>query len=95
MATVRVTEAAADDLRRMLRTHSLPANTGKRVARSLAVLEEFPRIGPALSGPWDGYRFLLGPWSWMVLVYEILSEDVIAVVTIQDARGSGAATGSR
>ena len=94
MPRVVVTVGAADELRRMVRTHSLPADTGRRVARSLTVLEAFPELGPALVGRWEGYRFILGPWSWMVLVYEVIGDEV-AVVTIQDARSSSAASGSR
>jgi hypothetical protein len=36
---------------------------------------------------------VLGPWRWMLLVYEhIESEDRVVVLTIQDARSSSAAT---
>ena len=50
-------------------------------------------MGPALNGRWEGFRFLLGPWRWLLLVYVVIeSEDRIVVVTIQDARSSTAAT---
>lgn len=78
----------------MVRTHSLPIDTNDRVRRSLLRLGEFPQMGPALAGAWDGYRFILGPWPWMVLVYEVL-DGAVFVVTIQDARSSAAASGSR
>jgi hypothetical protein len=94
VARVVVTAGAAVELRRMIRTHSLPANTMERVVRSLSVLEAFPEIGPALAGHWEGYRFVLGPRSWMVFVYEVI-DDVVAIVTVQDARSSSAATGER
>lgn len=85
--------AALEDLEALIRTHSLPADTRLRVARSLRALERFPLIGPALSGRWEGFRFLLGPWRWLVLVYVVLeSEDRVVVVTIQDGRSSTAAT---
>lgn len=95
MPRVVVTPEAQAELRTMLRTHSLPADTLSRVARSLRGLEQFPFLGPALAGEWSGYRFVLGPWSWMVLVYEVIDDDLVAVVTVQDGRSSNAASGSR
>ncbi len=93
MARVELAVAAVEDLDRMIRTHSLPADTRARVARSLRSLVEFPKIGPALAGRWDGYRFILGPWRWLVLVYIFIEEeDRVVVVTIQDARSSTAIT---
>src|SRR5689334_19842253 len=59
MAQVLVTPAAREDLERMIRTHSLPADTVARVAGSLRELESFPLLGPALEGRWDGFRFVL------------------------------------
>jgi hypothetical protein len=80
----------------LIRTHSLPVDTRARVARSLRVLERYPLMGPALSGRWEGFRFLLGPWRWMLLVCVSLdSEDRVVVVTVRDGRSSTAATGSR
>jgi len=82
-----------DDLDGLIRTHSLPADTRARVARSLRSLVQFPNIGPALSGRWEGFRFILGPWRWLILVYVYIEpEDRVVVVTIQDARSSAAAT---
>ena len=80
----------------MILTHSLPATTTERVRAALAVLVDFPQLGPALEGRWQGLRFVLGPWPWMLLVYawdEAANE--ASVVTIQDARSSRAATGER
>lgn len=38
-------------------------------------------------------RFLLGPWRWMLIVYEYIElDDRVVVVTIQDARTSSATT---
>ena len=79
----------------MVRTHSLPSDTASRVERCARPLAQFPNIGPALSGEWDGYRFLLGPWPWMVLVYEIVTPELVAIVAVQDARSSRAATAAR
>ncbi len=87
MARVELAEAAVEDLDRLIRTHSLPADTRSRVARSLRPLEQFPLLGPALTGRWEGFRFLLGPWRWLLLVYVFVeSEDRVVVVTVQDAR---------
>jgi hypothetical protein len=53
-------------------------------------------MGPELGGRWHGFRFLLGPWRWLLLIYVVLErEDRVVVVTIQDARSSSAATGAR
>jgi hypothetical protein len=96
VASVELAAAAVADLRGLIRTHSLPADTPDRVVRSLRALEEFPLMGPALSGRWEGFRFLLGPWRWLLLVYVFFeSEDRVVVVTIQDARSSTAATATR
>ena len=93
MARVEVAAAAVEDLDSLIRTHSLPLDTRSRVARSLRGLERFPLMGPALTGRWEGFRFVLGPWRWLVLVYVYIeTEDRVVVVTIQDARSSTAAT---
>ena len=93
MARVELAAAAVQDLDALIRTHSLPADTRVRVARSLRSLERFPLMGPALAGRWDGFRFLLGPWRWLVLVYVYIeAEDRVVIVTIQDGRSSAAAT---
>jgi hypothetical protein len=94
--SVELAVAAVEDLDELIRTHSLPADTRARVARSLRPLERFPLMGPELGGRWEGLRFLLGPWRWLLLVYVFIeAEDRVVVVTIQDARSSTAATASR
>ncbi len=61
--------------------------------RSLRPLERFPLLGPALVGRWEAFRFVLGPWRWLLLVYVFVeAEDRVVVVTIQDGRSSSAAT---
>jgi plasmid stabilization system protein ParE len=96
VARVELAIAAVEDLDSLIRTHSLPADTRERVARSLRSLAQFPKIGPPLAGRWEGFRFILGPWRWLILVYMYIeTEDRVAVVTIQDARSSIAATASR
>jgi plasmid stabilization system protein ParE len=93
VARVELAHAAVADLDRLVRTHSLPRDTRDQVRASLEPLQRFPRLGPELAGRWEGFRFLLGPWRWMLLVY-VLDErsDRVVVVTIQDARTSSAAT---
>jgi hypothetical protein len=94
LAVVEVSDGAVEDLARLIHTHSLPEGTNERVARSLRPLEEFPRMGAELSGRWAGFRFLLGPWRWMILVYVYFNEeDRVVVATIQDGRSSRSPTG--
>jgi len=96
VATVELTRLAMDELETLIRTHSLPADTKQRVQASLRPLERFPRVGPELSGRYSGLRFLLGPWRWLLLVYTLdEANDRVTVVSVQDARSSGAATGTR
>ncbi len=96
MASVELAAAAVEDLDGLIRTHSLPADTRARVARSLRALERFPLMGPELGGRWEGLRFLLGPWRWLLLVYVFIeSEDRVVVVTVQDARSSAVANTGR
>lgn len=89
-----MSEAAARDLEQLILTHNLPADTTERLRRRLESLERFPRIGPALGGRWARYRYVLGPWRWMVVVYECLDDDRIAITTIQDGRSKRAPTSS-
>ena len=93
MATVVVTPTAGSDLVRLIGTHSLPADTAARFKRSVSSLAPFPRIGAPLHGKWAAYRFVLGPWRWMLVVYRYdETADRVAIVTIQDARASESAT---
>ena len=91
MPRVELSTAAAQDLTRLIHTHSLPDDTNDRVVRTLRPLEQFPRMGAELGGRWAGLRFVLGPWRWMVLVYAYLEADErVVVVTVQDGRSSRA-----
>jgi plasmid stabilization system protein ParE len=93
LARVELTKAAVEDLDRLIAVLSLPTDTRDRVRRSLEPLAAFPRLGPELVGRWQGLRFLLGPWRWMLLVYEYNEdEDRVVILTIQDARSTSAAT---
>jgi hypothetical protein len=79
-------------LERLIRTHSLPRNTKQRFKAAVRPLGRFLRLGPELGGRWSGFRFVLGPWRWMLIVYVHLEEaDRVVIVTIQDARSSRAA----
>ena len=96
MARVLVAPAAAADLAGMIATHSLPTDTPARVRRSIEPLERFPLFGAQLDGRWRDYRFVLGPWRWMLIVYSYdPGTDVVAIVTIRDGRTSAAATAAR
>jgi hypothetical protein len=92
VARVLVSPAAADDLERMVATHSLPADTPSRVRRSIEPLRRFPLLGARLEGRWQRYRFILGPWRWMLIVYTYDEDaDTVAIATIQDGRAAHAA----
>jgi plasmid stabilization system protein ParE len=93
MATVVVTPTARADLDSLIRSLSLPASTVDRVKASVRPLVRFPLLGAPLHGRWARYRFVLGPWRWMLIVY-VYDEaaDRVAVVTIQDARSATSAT---
>ena len=93
MAMVIVTPTAIADLDRLIATHTLPADTVERFKRSVSVLQRFPLIGAPLHGRWAPFRFVLGPWRWMLIVYIYDgAADRVAIVTIQDARSGQAAT---
>jgi len=80
----------------MLESRHLPADTRERIGARLRDLQDFPLLGPALSGRWRGFRFLLGPWSWLLIIYAFDDEiDRVEVVTFQDSRSAVAATSSR
>jgi hypothetical protein len=84
-----VTPAAIEDLAGLIRTHSLPPDTKKRVMHSLRPLARFPLAGAELAGRWAGFRFVLGPWRWMLILY-VFDEvaDTVWITTIQDGRSS-------
>lgn len=93
MATVVVTPTAVEDLDLMMATRALPADTRARVRLSIEPLAEFPLLGVALTGRWKGFRFLMGPWSWLLIVYVFDEKtDQVTIVTVQDARSAHAPT---
>lgn len=76
----------------MIITHSLPDDARARVRCSLRLLERFPRVGRELPGRWRPFRFILGPWRWLLILYLYNeSTDVVLVATLQDAHSSSAA----
>jgi len=96
VATVVLAEPAVANLDDLIVTHSLPASTRARVRASLEPLASFPLIGSKLGGRWLGFRFILGPWAWMLVVYEYdETKDEVGVATIQDSRSASAATSQR
>jgi hypothetical protein len=96
MVKVELAAAAVEDLDRLILTLTLPADTRERVRQSLIALQQFPRLGPELEGRWSGLRFILGPWRWILIVYQFDEPgDCVTVVTIQDARSSRATTAVR
>lgn len=97
MATVIVSPAAADSLARLTLTLSLPEDTKDRFKRSISPLADFPLLGRELvGGGYDGLRFILGPWRWLVITYEHnATVDEVQILTIEDARSSNAATNYR
>jgi hypothetical protein len=91
MANVVVAHPAREDFVDLIRVLDLPASTRGRVRQSIEPLRRFPLLGPALDGRWSGFRCVLGPWPWMLIVYVYDAEaDLVIVVTIQDARSGGA-----
>lgn len=95
MAQVEISARAGEELERLVASHSLPGDTRERVRRSLGPLERFPLLGAPFEGRWQGFRFLLGPWRWLILVYVYLEEDDrVVVVTIQDGRAGASPSGS-
>jgi len=93
MATVVVATTAQADLEWLIRTHGLPDSTRDRIKASLVPLATFPGLGRALSGRWTGFRVVLGPWPWMLLVHAYdEAADQVVVIIIQDSRSAQAAT---
>lgn len=95
MSAIEVTRQARDELRDLIETRRLPADTRERIARSLLTLEEFPRAGKQLSGVWRDFRALIGPWGWLIIVYMYIEpDDRVVVIAFHDARTSDAAVAS-
>lgn len=90
-----VSPQARDDLDDLVRELNLPPDTRRRVKKRLRSLERFP-ARQRLFGNWEGFRFVLGPWGWMLIVFTFDEEtDEVIVATIQDARASTSVTADR
>jgi len=89
VAQVIVSPRARRDVDDAISRLGLPVDTWSRVVRSLRVLETFPLSGPELRGRWKPTRFVLGPWSWMVLLYSYdEASNRVFVVSMHDARSA-------
>lgn len=87
MAQVVVTPRAQRDIDEAISALNLPDDSWARIGRSLRVLETFPFAGPELFGRWAPIRFVIGPWSWMILLYHYEeSSDRVYVVAMHDGR---------
>jgi plasmid stabilization system protein ParE len=96
LAQVIVTPRAQRDVDEAISTLSLPDDAWARIARSLRALETFPLAGPELAGRWAPVRFVLGPWSWMILLYRYEeSSDRVYVVAMHDCRSAASAAVNR
>ncbi|MBA3877175.1 MAG: hypothetical protein C0498_09615 [Anaerolinea sp.] len=93
MAKVVVARRAQFDLAQLIETRSLPADTRERVRASIEPLASFPQIGKRLTGRWRGFRVILGPWAWMLVVYSYHETmNTVTVVAIRDARTMSSST---
>jgi hypothetical protein len=96
VAQVIVTPRAQRDVDEAISALGLPDDTWARIARSLRALETFPLAGPVLAGRWAPARFVLGPWSWMILLYLCdESSERVYVIAMHDARSAISATATR
>jgi hypothetical protein len=92
--TVVVSPLADAELQRMIERYPLDPDTRSRLRERLAVLERFPFVGRDLpQGKWEGHQLLFGPFAWMASVYRV-ENSVVRVVTIEDCRRAGAASGA-
>jgi plasmid stabilization system protein ParE len=96
VAQVIVTPQARRDVEEAISMLNLPGDAWARIARSLRPLETFPLAGPELGGRWAPTRFVLGPWSWMILLYHYeQSSDRVYVVAMHDGRSATSATAAQ
>jgi hypothetical protein len=82
-------------LRRVAENSHTAEGTLARSLLSRAIDEEsFRGLGrERAGGGYDGLRFVLGPWRRMVVGYEYTeADDIVGVLTVQDARSSTTAT---
>jgi len=91
-----IAPAAAADLDLLIRELNLPPNARVRVRDRLSQLADFPESGEKLTARWQGFRYILGPWRWMLIVF-VFDNDTnqVNIVTIQDSRTAQSATSVR
>ena len=93
LPSLELTATAARNIDRLIETHELPEDTLDRILGSLEPLTRFPLAGRALRGSWEGLRLVIGPWSWMLLIYVFdEASDRVLVITVQDGRRASSAT---
>lgn len=96
MAQVIIAPQAQRDVNEAISALTLPDDAWTRIGRSLRALETFPLAGPELAGRWTPTRFVIGPWSWMILLYRYEeSSDRVYVVAMHDGRSAASATAGR
>jgi plasmid stabilization system protein ParE len=96
VAQVVVAPRAQRDVDEATSALNLPDDAWARIGRSLRVLETFPLAGPGLAGQWTPTRFVIGPWSWMILLYRYEeSTDRVYVVAMHDGRSAASAAAVR
>jgi hypothetical protein len=89
VAQVIVSPRAKRDVDEAISSLNLPVDAWGRIVRSLRVLETFPLAGPELGGRWAPTRFVLGPWSWMLMLYRYdQASDRVFVISVHDARSA-------
>jgi hypothetical protein len=89
VAEVIVAPTAVEDLRLLIERLQLPGDTRSRVRGRLSQLARFPESGEELTGRWQEFRYILGPWRWMLIVFAYDPRaDQVHVVTIQDSRAA-------
>jgi plasmid stabilization system protein ParE len=96
VAQVIITPRAQRDVDEAISALDLPDDVWARIGRSLRVLETFPLAGPELAGRWAPARFVIGPWSWMILLYRYEEpSDRVYVLAMHDGRSAASATAGR
>lgn len=96
MTRVVITTNASRDLADLVERLSLPTDAPERVRRTIRNLSTFPDLGAPLGQGFGEQHFVVGPWSWMLIVYRHYPEpNEVAVLAIKDGRTSTAPTANR
>ena len=87
MATLLITARARGDLDELIETRELPPYAAARYGARIDQLTHFPLSGRQVSGRTRWLRLLVGPWPWIITVYDYdAATDRVTVLTVQDAR---------